>query len=360
MASVSLCMIVKNEEKVLARCLNSVACAVDEIIIADTGSIDATKRIASEFTDKIFDFEWKKDFSAARNFSFSKAECDYILWLDADDVFAESDLKELLKLKSSLDGSQDIVMLPYYTALDGEGKPEYYFYRERLIRSCGRYFWEGRVHEAIDCFGNIVYGNAAVTHLPVKKEYGRRNLEIYEYQKSLGEPFSPRDTFYYGRELYYHKYYDKAKEALSSFLDDENGWTENKIEACKILSYCYEETQDYVKSFNALTRSLMYAPPNSEICCLIGNSLMQLSAYKTATFWFEEALARAPDEKSGAFISKDYYGYIPSIQLAVCYDKLKNYESARLYNEKAGKFKPYSEAYLHNKQYFDSLFNHSR
>ena len=70
---ISLCMIVKNEEDVIARCLDSVSRCVDEIIIADTGSSDRTKEICRDFTDKVFDFDWTDDFAAARNFSFSKA-----------------------------------------------------------------------------------------------------------------------------------------------------------------------------------------------------------------------------------------------------------------------------------------------
>ena len=66
-------MIVKNEEKVLARCLDSIRGFVDEIIIVDTGSDDDTKRIARKYTDKVYDFEWIDDFAAARNYSFSKA-----------------------------------------------------------------------------------------------------------------------------------------------------------------------------------------------------------------------------------------------------------------------------------------------
>ena len=73
---ISLCMIVKNEERVLARCLNSALRAVDEIITVDTGSTDKTKEIAARYSDKVFDFEWCDDFSAARNFAFSKAERD--------------------------------------------------------------------------------------------------------------------------------------------------------------------------------------------------------------------------------------------------------------------------------------------
>ena len=65
MVSVSLCMIVKNEEDVLERCLESAVELVDEIIIVDTGSTDRTKEIAARFTDRIYDFPWRDDFAAA-------------------------------------------------------------------------------------------------------------------------------------------------------------------------------------------------------------------------------------------------------------------------------------------------------
>lgn len=89
MITISLCMIVKNEERLLARCLDSVADLMDEIIIVDTGSTDQTKEIAARYTDKIYDFEWVQDFSAARNFAFSKATKEYIYSADADEVLDE-------------------------------------------------------------------------------------------------------------------------------------------------------------------------------------------------------------------------------------------------------------------------------
>ena len=85
-------MIVKDEQDVIERCLESVKDVVDEIIIVDTGSTDKTKQIVSKYTDKIYDFEWVNDFAKARNYSFSKATKDYILWLGADDVILDEDL----------------------------------------------------------------------------------------------------------------------------------------------------------------------------------------------------------------------------------------------------------------------------
>ena len=74
MVTVSLCMIVKNEEDVLARCLRSAMDVVDEIVIVDTGSTDRTREIAGRFTSRVYDFTWIDDFAAARNYAFSLAE----------------------------------------------------------------------------------------------------------------------------------------------------------------------------------------------------------------------------------------------------------------------------------------------
>ena len=68
MATISLCMIVKDEEENIKDCLDSVQGIADEIIIVDTGSTDNTKSIAKNYTDKLYDYTWKDDFSAARKF----------------------------------------------------------------------------------------------------------------------------------------------------------------------------------------------------------------------------------------------------------------------------------------------------
>jgi glycosyltransferase involved in cell wall biosynthesis len=111
MITISLCMIVKNEEKTLERCLRSVDGIVDEIVIVDTGPEDTTKAIAGRFTSRVPDFEWIDDFSAARNYSFAQATMDYILWLDADDVLLPEDRTKLLELKNTLSPTVDAVSM---------------------------------------------------------------------------------------------------------------------------------------------------------------------------------------------------------------------------------------------------------
>ena len=111
MVKVSLCMIVKNEEKVLGRCLSCLADLMDEIIIVDTGSTDGTKNIAAEYTDKIYDFRWIDDFSAARNFAFSKATGDYIYSADADEILDEVNKERFRILKENIFPEIEIVQM---------------------------------------------------------------------------------------------------------------------------------------------------------------------------------------------------------------------------------------------------------
>ena len=118
MATISLCMIVKNEEAVLARCLDSIADLMDEIIIVDTGSTDHTKEIAAKYTSQIYDFKWTSDFSAARNFSFSKANMDYIYTADADEVLDDFNHERFLRLKNALLPEIEIVQMKYVTDAD--------------------------------------------------------------------------------------------------------------------------------------------------------------------------------------------------------------------------------------------------
>lgn len=92
---ISLCMIVKDEEEVLARCLNSVKDIVDEIIIVDTGSTDRTKEIALQYTEHIYPYQWADDFSAARNESIKRATCKWVLIMDADEYFGTEDARTL-------------------------------------------------------------------------------------------------------------------------------------------------------------------------------------------------------------------------------------------------------------------------
>ena len=239
MPTISLCMIVKNEEKHIARCLNSVAELVEEIIIVDTGSTDRTVEIVSGYTPHVYLYQWKDDFSDARNYSFSKASMDYCMWMDADDILEEAEKDKFLQLKHSLPPDTDIVMMNYNTSFDEAGKPSFSYFRERWIRNCERYRWIGAVHEVIPPNGKVLYSDIAISHKKMNAGDPDRNLRIYRKMIADGKILESRQQYYYGRELYYHGQYEEAVSVLEQFLFSEDGWIENKIEACSICANCY-------------------------------------------------------------------------------------------------------------------------
>lgn len=348
-------MIVKNEEKNIERCLDSVGGLFDEIIIADTGSSDNTKALAARYTDKIYDFKWIDDFSAARNFSFSKAEGDYIIWLDADDVIDAANLEKFKKIKSDCDGSIDVYMLKYAASFDEEGKPTFEYYRERIIKNDGTFFWSGRVHEVITPHGNIRYFDAAVYHKKDKRAYTDRNLKIYEKQLGDGVKFSPREQYYYSRELYYNGRYKDAIENFDRFLNGKYGWVENKIEACQMKANCYLRTGDKKLALKSLYDSFYYDLPRAEICCAIGDIFFAEEEYIQSVYWYETALGCKPHPERGGFTNKDSYGFTPLMQLCVCYYRLGNIKQSKACNDRAAEIKPSNAGVLYNKKFFDGL-----
>ena len=355
MPTISLCMIVKNEEIHIARCLDSVAGLVEEIIIVDTGSTDRTVEIVSDYTSKIYSYEWKDDFSDARNYSFSKATMDYCMWMDADDILEETERNKFLQLKQSLPPDIDIVMMKYNTSFDEAGKPSFSYYRERLIRNSAQYRFTGAVHEVILPNGKTLYSDIAVSHRKMNAGDPDRNLKIYQKLLADGKPLEPRQQYYYGRELYYHRKYKEAVSVLEEFLLSPGGWIENKIEACSVCAGCYYRLGQEQSALTALLRSMSYDLPRAEICCEIGKHFLEHGNILTAVYWYETALQRPRQEDSGGFILPDCYDYIPLMQLCVCHDKLGDRQKAKEYNERAGACKPYSQAYLYNKRYFESL-----
>ena len=355
MITLSLCMIVKNEEEVLGRCLDSVKDIFDEIIIVDTGSSDRTKEIAVGYTNKIYDFEWIEDFSAARNYSFEKATKDYQMWLDADDIITEIDKNKILKLKQELDSSVNMVMMKYNTSFDINGNPTFSYYRERIFQRSMNYRWSGAIHEVIPPYGNIIYSDAAVSHKKLRRNDPERNLRIFEKLIFDGKTLEPRQQFYYARELYYNKRYDEAIQIFNNFLDSGLGWVENCINACQDLSYCYYSINDNKMALSSLFRSFEFDEPRAEICCDIGKHFYDLQKYKQAIFWYEVAASRKYDEASGGFKQIDCYGYIPYIQLCMCYYRLGDTSLAEEFNFKAITIKPDDENAKRNKVFFDGL-----
>ena len=166
MISISMCMIAKNEEAVLKRCLDSYSGLFDEIIIVDTGSTDNTKNIAAGYTDKIYDFEWTGDFSEARNFAFSKASCDYIFSADADEVLDDYNRNLFMRLKSVLLPEIDIVQMKYVNCSHNTVYNSKKELRPKLYKRLRTFTWISPIHETVRLQPVIFDSDIEILHMP--------------------------------------------------------------------------------------------------------------------------------------------------------------------------------------------------
>ncbi len=337
--------------------MQSAAPVADEIIIIDTGSTDKTLDIARKYTNGIYLFPWEDDFAAARNFSFSKAAMAYCMWMDAEDIILPEDCRHLLQLKETVPPNIDVIMLPYHTAAYEGGRSNFGYYRERIVRNSPAYHWVGQVYEVIVPTGNVLYANAAITHRKLWGSKDDRTLKVLEKIKNGPKGLSPRLRFCYGRELFEHQRYEEAVTALEGFWEDPEGLAENKIDACRILAQCYHAQGLGELAFRTLLRSFILDRPRPEICCELGRLFLEKGEYQNAIYWYETALQIPFRPGTRSFMTEDCYGYLPAIQLCVCYDRLGDLTRAAFYNEKAGSYRPDSPAYQANKVYFSRVLS---
>jgi glycosyltransferase involved in cell wall biosynthesis len=326
-------MIVKNEEQNLRNCLDSVRDFVDEINIVDTGSTDSTVEIAREYTDRVFFFEWVDDFSAARNFSFSKATKEYIMWLDADDIIDEKNLKKLIKLKSKYKGNDGCITLSYIIAMDDEGKPSLTALRERIVKNHSGYKWQRTVHEQLIGPGPVTNWDAAVTHTKKQDDsFIGRNLGILE--KTVNSPnCTPLDNYYYGILLNGLKRYKEAVEQLNLFIKNNKDESFTGIDAFVAVYNAYIALGDYENAYKVLAENERVNRDKSEYYCLLGYFIMNfLKDYKLAVTYFEKALkctGKEADLKVSLQRYERYYYFEPLNYLGQCYTKLGLFEKAR-------------------------------
>ena len=208
---ISLCMIVKDEEGMLGRCLGAVVDHVDEIIVVDTGSTDRTVEIAEAFGARVLHHAWTGDFAAARNVSLDAATGDWVLYLDADEVLVDGDGPRLRALAGHTWREAIYLVETNHTGELEDGTAVMHN-ALRLFRRRPEYRFEGRLHEQfahrlpgflperieasdvrIDHFGYL----GAVRDA---KEKSRRNIELVRRQIAEGEP-TPFLHFNLGSEL---------------------------------------------------------------------------------------------------------------------------------------------------------------
>jgi len=350
MITLSVCMIVKNEEKSLARCLNCVRKFADQIVVVDTGSTDKTIEIARKFTDIVPTYLWCDNFSHARNFSFSFATCDYIMWLDADDFIDDENCKKIIEFKKTADSGPppDCVMAKYIVR---PAPNEFYYYRERILRRVCGFVWTEPVHEVIIPRGRVIYIDLEILHKKLRPTPSNRNLNIYKNLIKSGKELTPRAKYYYARELLYHKKIHKAIRVFDEFLRENGGWVENKVDACILRHNAYLALNERDKAREALLQSFIYSAPRPKVVCLLAELLIRERNFTTATDWLELALT-LPHTQNG-WIEPDFYQYRPYVDLSVCYFYLNNIALAKKYHNMAKVIHPDTPEILFNSQFFE-------
>ncbi len=226
--TLSLCMIVKDEEEMLPRCLAAVRDAVDEIVVVDTGSSDRTREIALEFGATLINFEWTGSFSDARNVSFEAATGDWLMFLDADEVLVEGDGERLRALTGQTWREAHYLLETNHTGTLEDGTAVTHN-ALRVFRSRPGLRFEGRIHEQIaqhlPAFlpERLAVSDVRIDHYGYlgavrdAKEKSRRNIELLERQVAEGLD-SPFLAFNLGSE------YAAAGDTAAALEKFESSW----------------------------------------------------------------------------------------------------------------------------------------
>lgn len=332
MITISLCMIVKNEEAVLSRCLDSIADLMDEIIIVDTGSTDHTKEIAARYTDKIYDFEWVEDFSAARNYSFSKATMDYIYAADADEVLDAENHEKFRLLKEAMLPEIEIVQMLYCNQL--EFGTTYNFdeeYRPKLYKRLREFVWTEPVHEMVRMEPIVFDSDIRIEHRPLNSHAGR-DFKTFVRLAKKGVRLSKKLHNMYARELFIAGEAEDFLAAVPVFeqtmTDEERSLEEVKEAAC-VLARAYRQQGNIPAFFKNAVKEVA-AASSSEICYELGEYYLKQGDYMEASLWYYNA-AYETESILNVHCSGDW----AFRRLAECYRLLGREEAALEYETQA-------------------------
>jgi glycosyltransferase involved in cell wall biosynthesis len=308
--SISVALIVKNEERALGRCLDSLAGAVDEIVVVDTGSDDGTKRVARRYTDKIYDFVWCDDFAAARQFAFDRTTGDWVAWADADDVIIHAD-----RIKPLLAATPPEVCgysWRYIYGWDPSGKPALQFWRERCVRNDGSFRWAGRVNEVlVPQWACVQMQNLdiVVEHHPDPERATQkqgRNLKILEeeYEAST-ETLEPRMLFYLGREYADAGNTERAIEVLQRYVEVSD-WDDERFRAQTQLAQLHRKQAQYHLALDADLRALKIHPQWPDAYFGLAETYYYLRDWPKVIHWCDIGRAM-PIPQTNVFVNpRDY------------------------------------------------------
>lgn len=319
MIEVSLCMIVKDEEAVLSRCLDSVADLMDEIIVVDTGSADRTKEIAARYTDKIYDFQWIDDFSAARNFSFSKATKDYIYSADADEVLDEENRRRFRELKEILLPEIDIVQMKYGNQLSyGTAYNFDEEYRPKLFKRLRTFLWTEPIHEMVRLDPVIYDSDIVISHRP-HSSHCKRDFATFQKHIRAGLRLSKRLHHMYAMELYIsgdaEDFFEAEPFFAESTADSTRSIDEVKEAACVVCRAA--RLRGDSKTVLKMSLKDMLSEGSAEMCCELGEYFFSCGDFEEAAMWFYNA-AHETESILNIHTSTDW----PEERLAECQKKI--------------------------------------
>jgi tetratricopeptide (TPR) repeat protein len=335
----SLCMIVKNEEKELPLCVNSVKPVLDEIIIVDTGSSDNTKDVARQLGARVFDFPWVDDFSAARNHSILRATGDYILWLDADDRVDGGEVEKIRLLKQSFPWKKNqayYLTVNSQSAVDGET----HFNQLRIFPNVAGAEFEGRVHEQVfyrlkklgveSVQTDIVVRHTGYRDEATIRQKSERNLKIIQDELE-GDPQNPVLHYNAARTLGGIGRQSEAIEHMEKILGNERIREKEKkffLEAAILTGKYYIDLGHYDRAeaiFQDLARQF---PENGLVHFGLGETLYKLKDYGGAIGAMEQSL-RFPVEVNLFPINVGKLKYCQLHILGECYRETGQEELAR-------------------------------
>ncbi len=319
MIKISVCMIVKNEETRLKNCLDSLKDIADEIIIVDTGSTDNTKNVASKYTDKIFDFPWINDFSAARNFAFSKATGDYIYSADADEIIDALNQQRFLQLKSILLPEIDIVQMKYINMMDTNtaynSKVEL---RPKLYKRLRTITWIDPIHETVRLEPVIYDSDIEIQH-KAHGNHAKRDLTALLNVFDSGKTFSKKLHSMYAKELFIAGDADDflvSQHVFEATLQSPDRSEDEQNEATCVLAHCYR-LQHNIHDFFKICLKNVATSPCAEICVELGEYYFSKQDFDEAAIWFQNAAT-----ETESIITIRSSGDIPLKRLSACYREL--------------------------------------
>lgn len=289
--TISLCMIVKNEEKYLEKCLASIQDQVDEIIIVDTGSIDRTINIAKEYGAKIYHFTWIDDFAAARNYALEQALSDYVLVLDADEY-----LDENVDLQQDLLTNKDYYIVKhinYYS--DGYTSSHH---NVRLFKRGIGLSYFGKLHEHLNISDpnfnfSGAQANFIVHHVGytiesyIEKDKKNRNKKLMELE--VKDNPSQYSFFNYGKTLFSEGKYNEAIEAFKSSYGFSK-YNSNTKELILYTSRCLSALGKNEEAIEILQESIKSFPEFTDMYFELGSLYENIRYFKDAEMMYKKCL----------------------------------------------------------------------